>query len=64
MYSIFLNLATGAARPVLLPGRRPAKGTQVGARVAALRPLHGVRHAPGGDFALFPYPVLPHFNQC
>ena len=39
---------SGAAGLVLFPGRRPAEGPQVGAGVAAVWPLHGLRHAAGG----------------
>ena len=39
----------GAARPVLLPGRRPAEGEAAGARVAEVRALHGQGHEAGGQ---------------
>ena len=38
----------GAARPVLLPGRRPSEGEAAGAGVAEVRALHRQGHEAGG----------------
>ena len=38
----------GAARPVLLPGRRPPEGEAAGAGVAEVRALHRQGHEAGG----------------